>query len=77
MKKPDDKQASFAPSDPDGFAREAIRKGLTPKYLSSTGKVAIRKAAERLGYSTEAITWLFDRWDIERARQKLRTKAAS
>ena len=54
----------------DLLARAAIRHGITPLFLEQATLPLIKNKLAACGFPPEAITVLFNRWDIDIARRK-------
>jgi hypothetical protein len=54
----------------DLLARAAIRHGITPLFLEQAALPMIKKKLADCRFPPEAMTTLFERWDIDGARRK-------
>lgn len=59
------------------LAIDFIKAGLTPRVLEQTAKQTIKSLVQRKGFTMENMVTIFERWDIDGAKDKIRrTKVA-
>lgn len=62
----------FIPADEHAFVTKAIADGFTPRFLEQAHKPVQRDRAALHNYTIAQLKYLWDRWDIHTAKQKLR-----
>lgn len=52
-----------------------IKAGITPRFLEQSNRIAIKKAVDVNGFTPENMETIFERWDIDGARKRIRSQA--
>lgn len=52
-----------------------IKAGITPRFLEQSNRFAIKKAVDVNGFTPENMETIFERWDIDGARKRIRSQA--
>ena len=52
-----------------------IKAGITPRFLEQSNRIAIKKAVDVNGFTPENMETIFERWDIDGARKRIRAQA--
>lgn len=52
-----------------------IKAGITPRFLEQSNRFAIKKAVDVNGFTPENMETIFERWDIDGARKRIRAQA--
>ncbi len=52
-----------------------IKAGITPRFLEQSNRIAIKKAVDVNGFTPENMQTIFERWDIDGARKRIRSQA--